>query len=213
MKDIKQFVSRYAIFIFIVGVVTIIIVNSSISNLPSPFYLAPGAATREYYTPLRIYRFIRFLGIIITLVGAFFFVRNIAVADNKEDGKVNEITKVISESFSDLVSEIKQSPENSATSSNKKNANHLSTHSQRDQENVPVGVLTNNKNFSKSHVIQVKRQQTNAGMDYVYIDKHDNMIIGIHNILKNLTEQGYRIVNTIQTTTNDTEVIEIILEI
>jgi hypothetical protein len=206
MDDVIKFVTKYALFIFIVGVITIVLMNSRISNLPSPFLLAPGEATRRFYTPLRIFRFIRTVGVIITLVGAFYFARNISALNKSQTVDTDNLTKSIAESLSGLI--------NTDQGNDYKSINN-STTPQR-----PIiggggggGIAKSNQQKRKSEIVQVKREMTNAGLDYLFVDENQKQIIGIHNILKHFTDRGYFITNTIKNTTDEIDAIEIIMEV
>jgi len=74
--EIKKFLNKYAIFILVAGVLLFVIAISSINNLPNPHFLYPGESQAKYYTPLRIYRFLRNIGVVITLIGAYFVVQS-----------------------------------------------------------------------------------------------------------------------------------------
>lgn len=97
MEKFKSILSKYAFFILIAGLIIIFISTSRINNLPSPFMLYPGEAIREYYTPLRIFRFIRFIGVIISLAGAFFFANNIMKLSKSEETDTDSVTRAIAD--------------------------------------------------------------------------------------------------------------------
>jgi len=63
--------NKYSIFIIVLGALIFIFSISAINSLPSPFNLYPGEAQIRYYTPLKIYQFLRVIGILITLGGAY----------------------------------------------------------------------------------------------------------------------------------------------
>jgi len=76
--------NKYSIFITILGAVLFIFSISAINSLPSPFDLYPGEAQIRYYTPLKIYQFLRVIGILITLGGAYLLARkNFSKSDSK----------------------------------------------------------------------------------------------------------------------------------
>lgn len=202
MEDVKKFVTKYALFIFVVGVIIIVLMNSGISNLPSPFLLAPGEASRRFYTPLRIFRFIRTIGVFTTLIGAFFFVKNLSALNKSQSVDTDKLTKSIAESLSGVIgSEQGRDKINASTSSTNK---------------APIiggGIANSHQQNRKSQVVQVKKEMTSSGLDYVYFDENDNQIIGIHNILTHFTDRGFYITNTITTTTEMVDAIEIIMEV
>ena len=201
MDDVNKFVTKYALFIFVVGVIIIVLMNSRISNLPSPFLLAPGEATRRFYTPLRIFRFFCTVGVLITLIGAFYFVRNISALNKSQTIDTDNLTKSIAESLSGLIG------------TDQGNDNKSINNSTTPQKPIIGGIAKSNPQNRKSEVVQVKREMTNAGRDYVFVDENEKQIIGIHNILKHFTDRGYFITNTINDTTDEIDAIEIIMEV
>ena len=75
MKNIVSFISKYALYFLIAGVLFFIIAISSISNLPNPSVLPPIYVQAEYYKPLRFYSTLRIFSILLILISAFFFVQ------------------------------------------------------------------------------------------------------------------------------------------
>jgi hypothetical protein len=75
MKNLMDFISKYALFLLIAGVLLFIIAISSISNLPNPSLLPPIYVEAEYYRPLRLYGTLRIFSILLILISAFFYVQ------------------------------------------------------------------------------------------------------------------------------------------
>ena len=78
MKNLIDFISKYALFFLIAGALLFIIAMSSISNLPNPSMLTPIHVEAEYYKPLRFYGMLRIFSILLILISAFFFAQSIS---------------------------------------------------------------------------------------------------------------------------------------
>lgn len=104
MENLKQFLSRYSVFVTIAGAILFIFSIAAISSLPSPFNLYPGEATRKYYTPLKIYQFLRLVGILITLVGAYFIAKQKFPKSNSSGIDTLKISSTITDGFASITS-------------------------------------------------------------------------------------------------------------
>ncbi|MHC1740064.1 MAG: hypothetical protein AB9897_03020 [Anaerolineaceae bacterium] len=190
MEKTKVFLTKYGLYILIVGIVLLIISTSWMNNLPSPYYLTPDEANSKFYVPLRIARFLKGIGIVGLLIGAFIVIKNFVSIKNSIPTDTDNITKNIAASLF-------------------KNQSQSST-----ATNIPTGavIMSANKAPAKSTVIEITKTLLATGYEYVYIDEKKNQIVGINSILNYFIQKGYRIVNTIETGSNEHSVMQIIIE-
>lgn len=157
-----------------------------------PFYLAPGEATARYYTPLRIARFLKTIGIFGLLVGAFMFIRNFLAIRNSQQIDTDKLTQ----SIADAILKSQNPPAG--------------------KPNAPVyasGIVPPPAPpRPRSEVIEVKKVMTTAGYDYVHVDEDGNQLVGITQILTHLISKGYRIVNTLESTNTANPAMQIVVE-
>ncbi len=191
MEKTKKFLTKYGLYILVVGIVLIIISNSMMSNLPNPNFLSPQQAQSQFYGPLNTGRLLKRIGIIGLLIGAFIVIKNLISIKNSIPVDTDSITNKIASSLFN-------NPIRTPTMTN----------------NIPFGVVgAINKNKPvKSSVIEITKSLTTLGYEYVYTDEKDNKIIGLTSIINYFIQQGYRIVNTIESSSGEHSVMQIIIE-
>ena len=74
------------------------------------------------------------------------------------------------------------------------------------------GVIPSSKESARSSVIEIKKAPTTMGYEYVFTDKQNNKIVGVNSILNHFIQRGYRIINTIESGSNEDKVMQIIIE-
>lgn len=191
MEKAKALLTKYGLYILVVGIVLLIISTSWMNNLPSPYYLTPDEAHSKFYVPLRIARFLKGVGIVGLLVGAFIVIKNFVSIKNSIPVDTDNITKNIATSIFNNQSQSSTIVRNSPTG---------------------AVVLTPNKESAKSSVIEITKSLTTTGYEYIYTDEKDNKIIGVNSILNHFIQKGYRVVNTIESGSNEHSVMQIIIE-
>ena len=190
MEKAKLFLTKYGLYILVVGIVLLIISISWMNNLPSPYYLTPDEAHSKFYVPLRIARFLKGIGIISLLVGAFMVIKNIISIKNSASVDTDNLTKNIAESL------FKTQDYSSSKTNN----------------SLVGGVIPSSKESARSSVIEIKKAPTTMGYEYVFTDKQNNKIVGVNSILNHFIQRGYRIINTIESGSNEDKVMQIIIE-
>ena len=191
MEKAKALLTKYGLYILVVGIVLLIISTSWMNNLPSPYYMTPDEAHSKFYVPLRIARFLKGVGIVGLLVGAFVVIKNFVSIKNSIPVDTDNITKNIATSIFNNQSQSSTIVRNSPTG---------------------AVVLTPNKESAKSSVVEITKSLTTTGYEYIYTDEKDNKIVGVNSILNHLIQKGYRVVNTIESGSNEHSVMQIIIE-
>lgn len=191
MEKAKALLTKYGLYILVVRIVLLIISTSWMNNLPSPYYLTPDEAHSKFYVPLRIARFLKGVGIVGLLVGAFVVIKNFVSIKNSIPVDTDNITKNIATSIFNNQSQSSTIVRNSPTG---------------------AVVLTPNKESAKSSVVEITKSLTTTGYEYIYTDEKDNKIVGVNSILNHLIQKGYRVVNTIESGSNEHSVMQIIIE-
>jgi hypothetical protein len=192
MDKINIFLTKYGLYILVSGIVLLIIGTTWMNNLPSPYYLAPGEATTRYYVPLRIARFLKTIGIIGLLVGAFMTIRNFMAIKNSAAIDTDKITKAIADAIT--------RPQNQSNVQGSSGPF------------VAAGGASTGRPTPRSSVVEVRKTLTPAGYEYVYVDENNTQVVGINSILNHLISKGYRIVNTLETNSAERAVLQIIVE-
>lgn len=190
MEKAKLFLTKYGLYILVVGIVLLIISISWMNNLPSPYYLTPDESHSKFYVPLRIARFLKGIGIISLLVGAFMVIKNIISIKNSATVDTDNLTRNIAESL------FRTQDYSSSITNN----------------SLVGGAIPSSKEPARSSVIEIKKDPTTTGYEYVFIDEKNNKIIGVNSILNHFIQRGYRIINTIESRSNEDKVMQIIIE-
>jgi len=192
MEKIKVFLVKNGIYILVVGIILLIIGTTWMNNLPSPYFLSPDEAHSRFYVPLRIARFLKAVGIVALLLGAFMVIRNLMAIKRSVPVDTDKFTQSIADAI---------------------------TRSQN-QSNMPgntgpfvaTGGAVVGRTTPRSSVIEVRKTMTPTGFEYIYVDENNIQMVGINSILNHLISKGYRIVNTLETNSEEKAILQIVVE-